>query len=163
MFFVPGHGVGRVSMGRLSGWAPSGGSGGLTLWLWSSLDICSGARCQVTRNYPAKETHRKKTRLMLENTQLSLFPLSLFPPIVFGSCQWAKALKKTTSSLGNNAWQKKKLKWHNEAEHGQKLSIYGVVWYNRLNKEINIILMLRPWHSCGEHAISRVSLIKMSN
>lgn len=42
-----------VSSDSLSGWAPSGGSGGLALWLWSSLDICSGPRCQVTRNYPA--------------------------------------------------------------------------------------------------------------
>lgn len=54
--FPSGHGSVRVSCGRLSGWAPSECSGGLALWLWSSLDICSGARCQATRNYPAMVT-----------------------------------------------------------------------------------------------------------
>lgn len=117
---VPGHGSVRVSCGRLSGWAPSECSGGLALWLWSSLDICSGARCQATRNYPAKETHRIKqgSSLRTHSCPCSHYHFSL---LLFGSCQWAKVLKNT-SGLGNNAWQKKKrLKWHNEAEkHGQK-------------------------------------------
>lgn len=46
-----GHGVVEASSGWLSSCAPSGGLGGL--WLCSSSDICSAARCQVTKNYPA--------------------------------------------------------------------------------------------------------------
>jgi len=112
---VPGHGLVIVSWGRLSGWASSECLGGLALWLWSSLDICSGARCQDTRNYPAKETHRRKqgSSLRTHSCPCSHYHFSL---LLFGSCQWAKVLHKNTSGLGNNAWQKKKrLKWHNEA------------------------------------------------
>lgn len=40
--FPSGFETVTVSSDCLSGWAPSGGS---RLWLWSSLDICSGPRC----------------------------------------------------------------------------------------------------------------------
>lgn len=47
---------------------------------------------QVTRNYPAKETH-VKMRLSLQ-THSCRCSHYRFPLLLFGSCQWAKELKK---------------------------------------------------------------------